>query len=159
VPNIYGTKWITPQGAWYFPKVLPVTTANCLTKVCESPDILCPSCGRTMSIWIWNDDPLYRCDSCNGIGFKVTGGRIGAAYASGEIVPSDMECPGCSGRMDAIMADEWRLDSCRECEWVFATPLKEDPDTSDVNVGGTRYTAMLNWIGGVYEKIVHRLDG
>ena len=110
-----------------------------------------------MSIWIWNDVPIYRCENCNGIGFKLEDDLVVKAQSKGHLT-SDMECPGCAGRMNVTMLDDWKLNACRGCAWVFATPMKEASDTKDINVNGTRYTAMLNWVGGVYEKITRSLD-
>jgi len=135
--------------------VWSMTSTDCLTKVCESPDIACPSCGSMVSIWVWKDMPLYRCDGCNGIGFRIDDQILAQNTIRSKAVPGKLDCPGCGGTMSSFRVGTWDLDTCQGCSWVFARI--DGTDEEVVETKGSRYTVLLNWIGSMYESVLSKM--
>jgi Zn-finger nucleic acid-binding protein len=130
-----------------------MTDAQCLAKVCGSPDVSCPGCGKTMSVWIKEDMPIYRCDQCNGIAFPLDRPKLESALKKAkDRAVSEMTCSGCGQNLIELRSEDYMLDSCHGCSMIFARPKAEHWENEPDSTNG-RYQAVLSWLAEVYDQV------
>jgi Zn ribbon nucleic-acid-binding protein len=130
-----------------------MTPSDCLTRICGSPDVSCPACGKTMAIWVKDDLPIYRCNECNGIAFPLDNTMLEKAMKNTkDKAVSEMSCSGCGQSLIEIRSEEYRMDSCEGCSMIFVRPKGEfwgnEPDITQGN-----YNTVLSWLSEVYEDV------
>ncbi|MDG6226105.1 MAG: hypothetical protein QCI82_11415 [Candidatus Thermoplasmatota archaeon] len=154
VPNISAIEDISLQ-ATSIPLGEIMTSIDCLTRICESPDVSCPTCSRNMSMWVWKENIIYRCDECNAIGFKVSDEQMKGLVENTNPYRgrTSIDCSECGKRMEFSVLDEWIVARCSDCRNIFAVfdERNEPPEMEDVE--GSRVISVLNWIGGVYDRM------
>jgi hypothetical protein len=106
-----------------------------------------------MSVWIKDDLPIYRCDECNGIAFPIASEKLEKALNEAKpITDKDLTCSGCGQSLIEIRSDDYRLDSCKGCSFIFARPKGEFWENEPDSTKG-KYDAVISWLSEIYKDV------
>ena len=137
-----------------------MTSKECLEKIISCPDVSCPVCDGSMSLWTWNDEVVYRCPVCGNIALNVDKERSNQLeFLHGDdfkVLP-DAECSFCGKGMVKGRYEGLRMLGCRMCGWVFVTnPIRPRNDLSEAveNIDRPPNSVLQAEVGEEYEKVL-----
>jgi Zn-finger nucleic acid-binding protein len=71
---------------------------------------------KSVNIPSWN---LYNCPSCDGYLLNPLKKQITSKLISSNVFSSNLSCPECLSKMEAVVFKDIEIDICSKCNWIW----------------------------------------
>lgn len=137
-----------------------MTTADCVDKAINAPDLICPLCGKSMTEWIVGDNPVHMCTKCNVLSFDLESLELlnrmkETDETNDEIAES---CPYLEGNLRHLIKKDLHVYHCTGTNRIFAVDPSADLENMILNREDCRLQSeKLMKLGEAYDRILSRM--